>query len=94
MVDMPSLYSPSSPLGDPIMYSPLCGELIGDMQVLEDISQSLSDDTFHSLHMLDYQNCDTAVDSSSILGRAYRHTNAHFRTNFATFNLFDVKHYC
>uniref|UniRef100_A0A671L2F4 Nuclear receptor domain-containing protein n=1 Tax=Sinocyclocheilus anshuiensis TaxID=1608454 RepID=A0A671L2F4_9TELE len=65
MVDMPSLYSPLSPLGDPILDSPLCGELIGDMEVLEDISQSLSDDTFNSLHVLDYQSNNTAADSST-----------------------------
>lgn len=73
MVDMPSLYSPSSPLGDPIFDSPLCGELIGDMEVLEDISQSLSDDNFNSLHVLDYQSCNTVVDGSTPLGRAYGH---------------------
>uniref|UniRef100_A0A671MQG3 Peroxisome proliferator-activated receptor alpha-like n=1 Tax=Sinocyclocheilus anshuiensis TaxID=1608454 RepID=A0A671MQG3_9TELE len=56
---MPSLYSPLCPLGDPILDSPLCGELIGDMEVLEDISQSLSDDTFNSLHVLDYQSSNT-----------------------------------
>ncbi len=62
------------PAGDPILDSPLCGELIGDMEVLEDISQSLSDDTFNSLHVLDYQSNNTAADSSTGLGRAYRHT--------------------
>ncbi|XP_059361281.1 peroxisome proliferator-activated receptor alpha a [Carassius carassius] len=67
MVDMPSLYSPSSPQGDPILDSPLCGELIGDMEVLEDISQSLSDDTFNSFHVLDYQSSNTAADSSAVL---------------------------
>uniref|UniRef100_A0A671MUD0 Peroxisome proliferator-activated receptor alpha n=1 Tax=Sinocyclocheilus anshuiensis TaxID=1608454 RepID=A0A671MUD0_9TELE len=67
MVDMPSLYSPLCPLGDPILDSPLCGELIGDMEVLEDISQSLSDDTFNSLHVLDYQSSNTAADSSTVL---------------------------
>ncbi|XP_016390427.1 peroxisome proliferator-activated receptor alpha-like [Sinocyclocheilus rhinocerous] len=65
MVDMPSLYSPLSPLGDPILDSPLCGELIGDMEVLEDISQSLSDDTFNSLHVPDYQSNNTTADSST-----------------------------
>ncbi len=74
MVDMPSLYSPLSPLGDPILDSPLCGELIGDMEVLEDISQSLSDDTFNSLQVLDYQSNNSAADSSTGLGRAYGHT--------------------
>uniref|UniRef100_A0A671MRV5 Peroxisome proliferator-activated receptor alpha n=1 Tax=Sinocyclocheilus anshuiensis TaxID=1608454 RepID=A0A671MRV5_9TELE len=64
---MPSLYSPLCPLGDPILDSPLCGELIGDMEVLEDISQSLSDDTFNSLHVLDYQSSNTAADSSTVL---------------------------
>ncbi|XP_042597231.1 peroxisome proliferator-activated receptor alpha-like [Cyprinus carpio] len=67
MVDMPSLYSPSSPLGDPILDSPLYGELIGDMEVLEDISQSLSDDAFNSLHVLDSQSSTTAADSSTVL---------------------------
>ncbi|KAL0195530.1 hypothetical protein M9458_009102, partial [Cirrhinus mrigala] len=64
---MPSLYSPLSPLGDPILDSPLCGELIGDMEVLEDISQSLSDDTFNSFHVLDYQNSNSTADSSTVL---------------------------
>lgn len=67
MVDMPSLYSPLSPLGDPVLDSPLCGELIGDMEVLEDISQSLSDDAFNSFHVLDYQSCHTVVDGSTVL---------------------------
>lgn len=75
MVDMPSLYSPLSPLGDPILDSPLCGELIGDMEVLEDISQSLSDDAFNSLHVLDSQSSTTAADSSTVLGRAYMDIN-------------------
>lgn len=62
MVDMPSLYSPSSPLGDPMLDSPLCGELIGDIQDLDEISQSLSEDT---LSMLDFQSSDTALDNST-----------------------------
>lgn len=68
MVDMPSLYSPSSPLGDPMLDSPLCGELIGDMQDLEEISQSLSEDT---LSMLDFQSSDTALDNSTSLGTTH-----------------------
>lgn len=75
MVDMPSLYSHLSPLGDPILDSPLYGELIGDMEVLEDISQSLSDDTFN-FHVLEYQSCNTLVDDSTVLGRAYGHTQS------------------
>ncbi|XP_056603456.1 peroxisome proliferator-activated receptor alpha a [Triplophysa dalaica] len=65
MVDMPSLYSPLSPLGDTMLDSPLCGELIGDIQDLEEISQSLSEDTLSSLHVLDFQSSDTALDSST-----------------------------
>lgn len=71
MVDMPSLYSPLSPLGDTMLDSPLCGELIGDIQDLEEISQSLSEDTLSSLHMLDFQSSDTALDNSTGLGRSH-----------------------
>ncbi|XP_051546422.1 peroxisome proliferator-activated receptor alpha-like [Myxocyprinus asiaticus] len=65
MVDMPSLYSPSSLLGDPMLDRSLCGDLNGDLEELEDISQSLHDDTFSSLHILEYQSYNTVLDSST-----------------------------
>lgn len=51
------LYSPPSPLGDSLLSSPLCGDLIED---LPDISQSIGDDSLG----FDFPECQSA-DSGS-----------------------------
>ncbi|KAG7455859.1 hypothetical protein MATL_G00245480 [Megalops atlanticus] len=48
MVDMQSHYSPPSPLEDSVLDSPLCGDFIGGMEDLQDISQSIEDDALSS----------------------------------------------
>uniref|UniRef100_A0A667ZBH1 Peroxisome proliferator-activated receptor alpha n=1 Tax=Myripristis murdjan TaxID=586833 RepID=A0A667ZBH1_9TELE len=63
MVDMPGdLYSPPSPLGDSLLGSPLCGDL---MEGLEDISHSIGDGTLGSFDFSEYQS--TGSESSITL---------------------------
>ncbi|XP_036433403.1 peroxisome proliferator-activated receptor alpha a [Colossoma macropomum] len=67
MVDVPSLFSPLSPVGDPVLDSPLYGELIMNMEELEDISCSLNDDTLNLLYLPDCQGTNTSPESSITL---------------------------
>ncbi|XP_028809969.1 peroxisome proliferator-activated receptor alpha-like [Denticeps clupeoides] len=56
MVDMPGLYSPSSSLGDAVLDSPLCGDLMQHMDELEDLAGCIGDNAFGS--------CDLTEDLS------------------------------
>ncbi|XP_072529261.1 peroxisome proliferator-activated receptor alpha a isoform X2 [Salminus brasiliensis] len=67
MVDMPSLFSPLSPVGESVLDSPLCGELIMNLEELEDITCSLSEDPFSLLYMPDWQSSSTSSESSTVL---------------------------
>ncbi|KAM4615325.1 peroxisome proliferator-activated receptor alpha-like isoform 1-T1 [Polymixia lowei] len=65
MVDMPGdPYSPPSPLGESILDSPLCGDLMED---LEDISQSIGDDTLGSFDFPEYQITGPGSENSIAL---------------------------
>ncbi|KAG9280339.1 peroxisome proliferator-activated receptor alpha [Astyanax mexicanus] len=66
MVDVPSLFSPLSPVGESVLDSPLCGELIMNMEELEDITCSLSEDPFNLLYMPDWQSSSTSSESSTV----------------------------
>uniref|UniRef100_A0A3Q2ZR53 Peroxisome proliferator-activated receptor alpha n=1 Tax=Kryptolebias marmoratus TaxID=37003 RepID=A0A3Q2ZR53_KRYMA len=57
------LYSPPSPLGDSLLGSPLCGDLIED---LPDISQSIGDDSL-GFDFPEYQSTDSGSKSSIML---------------------------
>lgn len=66
MVDMPSPYSPSS-TGDSVLVSPLCGDLIQDMEELEDLSRSMEDDAFNTF--LENKSSSTGSECSTALGK-------------------------
>ncbi|XP_041832851.1 peroxisome proliferator-activated receptor alpha-like [Melanotaenia boesemani] len=57
------LYGPPSPMGDSLLDSPLCGDLIGD---LPDISQSIGDDTL-GFDFPEYQSTGSEFKSSITL---------------------------
>ncbi|XP_022053376.1 peroxisome proliferator-activated receptor alpha-like isoform X2 [Acanthochromis polyacanthus] len=57
------LYSPPSPLGDSLLGSPLCGDLMEDLRV---ISQSIGDDTL-GFDFPEYQSIDSESNSSITL---------------------------
>lgn len=70
MVDMPGdLYSPPSPLGDSLLGSPLCGDL---MEGLEDISHSIGDGTLGSFDFSEYRSTGSGSESSITLGEYNR----------------------
>ncbi|KAL0962798.1 hypothetical protein UPYG_G00345610 [Umbra pygmaea] len=64
MVDIQLSYSLPSPLGASVLGSPLCGDLLRDMDDLEDISQSIGDDTLQSLNV-DPEYCTTGPGSET-----------------------------
>ncbi|KAJ8249813.1 hypothetical protein COCON_G00230290 [Conger conger] len=66
MVDMQSQYGPPSPLEDSVLGSPLCGDFIGGMDDLQDISQSMEEDALCSFDLPGYQSSSTGSDSSHI----------------------------
>ncbi|KAK1789715.1 hypothetical protein P4O66_015610 [Electrophorus voltai] len=49
MVDMERPYRPPSPLEDPVLDSPLCKDFMGGVGDLQDISQSINEETLSSL---------------------------------------------
>nr|XP_020456926.1 peroxisome proliferator-activated receptor alpha-like isoform X2 [Monopterus albus] len=57
------LYCPPSPMGDSLMNSPLCGDLMED---LRDISQSIGDDAL-GFDFPEYQNTGSGSESSTAL---------------------------
>ncbi|XP_076007817.1 peroxisome proliferator-activated receptor alpha a [Genypterus blacodes] len=57
-------YSPPSPLGDSLLDSPLCGDLMED---LGDISQSIGDDTLGCLDFPEYQKTGSGSEGSITL---------------------------
>ncbi|XP_058481375.1 peroxisome proliferator-activated receptor alpha-like [Solea solea] len=57
------LYSPPSPLGDSLLGSPLCGELMEDLQ---DISQTMRDNTL-GFDYPEYQSTGSGSESSTAL---------------------------
>ncbi|XP_062852101.1 LOW QUALITY PROTEIN: peroxisome proliferator-activated receptor alpha a [Trichomycterus rosablanca] len=62
MVEMPSPFGPLSPVENTLLDSPLCGELIKDVE-LEDISRSFSDDAFKLLYLPDFDKSSTRSSS-------------------------------
>ncbi|CDQ83536.1 unnamed protein product [Oncorhynchus mykiss] len=70
MVDMESHCRPPSPLEDSVLGSPLCGDFIGGMEELQDISQSIDGDAHSSFDVPEYQsqssNC-SGSEGSTIL---------------------------
>lgn len=70
MVDLPSRYSPPSPLEVPVLGSPLCGDLIRDIDDLQDLSQSIEDDALSSFDVPEYQSSGpgSGSDSSTVIG--------------------------
>ncbi|KAK6309170.1 peroxisome proliferator-activated receptor alpha [Coregonus clupeaformis] len=56
MVDMESHCRPPSPLEDSVLGSPLCGDFIGGMEELQDISQSIDGDAHSSFDVPEYQS--------------------------------------
>ncbi|XP_010885449.2 peroxisome proliferator-activated receptor alpha a [Esox lucius] len=64
MVDIPLSYSPPSHLGESLLDSPLCGGLITDMDDLEDLSQSIEDDTLSSFDLYP-EYCTTGPGSEN-----------------------------
>lgn len=56
--------SPPSPLGDSLLGSPLCGDLMED---LRDISRSMGDDTL-GFDFPEYQSTGSGSESSNALG--------------------------
>ncbi|XP_012697941.2 peroxisome proliferator-activated receptor alpha b [Clupea harengus] len=65
MVDMESHYSPPSPLEESVLGSPLCGDFIGSMEDLQDISQSIDDDALSSFGVPEYQSSSLGSGSES-----------------------------
>ncbi|XP_064174879.1 peroxisome proliferator-activated receptor alpha-like [Anguilla rostrata] len=65
MVDMQSQFGPPSPLEDSVLGSPLCGDLIGGMDDLQDISQSMEDDGIGSFDLPGYQSSSFGSGSDS-----------------------------
>lgn len=70
MVDMESHYHPPSPLEDSVLGSPLCADddFIGGMEELQDISQSINNNTLNSLDVPEYQSSSNGSESSTVLG--------------------------
>lgn len=70
MVDMESHYHPPSPLEDSVLGSPLCNDddFIGSMEELQDISQSIDNDTLSSLDVPEYQSSSNGSEGSAVLG--------------------------
>lgn len=70
MVDMESHYSPPSPLEESVLGSPLCGDFIGSMEDLQDISQSIDDDALSTFDVPEYQSSSlgSGSESSTMLG--------------------------
>lgn len=70
MVDMESHYHPPSPLEDPVLGSPLCGDddFIGGMEELQDISQSINNDALSSFDVPEYQSSSNGSEGSTVLG--------------------------
>lgn len=69
MVDMESYYHPPSPLGDSVLGSPLCADddFMGSMEELQDISQSIDNDTLSSLDVPDYQPSSNGSEGSAVV---------------------------
>lgn len=87
MVDIPSPFSPLPSAGEIVLDSPLCGDLIKEMEELEDISRSFSDDTFNLLYLPDFQESSTSSNSSATFGTYVFNTHpytAHTKMHTAT----------
>lgn len=69
MVDMESHYHPPSPLEDSVLGSPLCADdnFMGSMEELQDISQSIDNDTLSSLDAPEYQPSSNGYEGSTVL---------------------------
>ncbi|XP_034169206.2 peroxisome proliferator-activated receptor alpha a isoform X1 [Pangasianodon hypophthalmus] len=61
MVDVPNPFSPLPSAGEIVLDSPLCGELIKEIEEFEDISRSFSDDTFNLLYLPDIQESNSSA---------------------------------
>ncbi|TSK13244.1 Peroxisome proliferator-activated receptor alpha [Bagarius yarrelli] len=64
-VDLPNPFSPLPSAGEIGLDSPLCGDLIKEMEDFEDISRSFSDDAFNMLYLPDIQESSTSSNSSA-----------------------------
>ncbi|XP_027007010.1 peroxisome proliferator-activated receptor alpha a isoform X2 [Tachysurus fulvidraco] len=67
MVDVPNPFNPLPSVGEIGLDSPLCGDLIKEMEELEDISRSFSDDPFNMIYLPDIQESSTSSNSSATL---------------------------
>lgn len=74
MVDMETPYRPPSPLENPVLGesglgSPLCADedFMGGMEQLQDISQSIDNDTLSSFDVPEYQSSSNGSEGSAIL---------------------------
>lgn len=74
MVDMETSYHPPSPLEEPVLGesglgSPLCAneDFMGEMEALQDISQSIDNDTLSSFDVPEYQSSSNGSEGSTIL---------------------------
>lgn len=65
MVDMESHYNPPSPLEESVLGSPLCGDFMGSMEDLHDLSQSIDDDALSSFDMPEYHSSSLGSGSES-----------------------------
>ncbi|KAK7890938.1 hypothetical protein WMY93_022901 [Mugilogobius chulae] len=75
MVDMETQYHPPSPLEEPVLGdsglgSPLCADedFMGGMEELQDISQSIDNDTLSSFDVPEYQSSSNGSEGSTVLG--------------------------
>ncbi|XP_020790997.1 peroxisome proliferator-activated receptor alpha b [Boleophthalmus pectinirostris] len=74
MVDMETPYRPPSPLEEPVLGdsglgSPLCADedFMGGMEELQDISQSIDNDTLSSFDVPEYQSSSNGSEGSTVL---------------------------
>lgn len=74
MVDMETSYRPPSPLEEPVLGeqglgSPLCADhdFMGGMEELQDLSQSIDNDTLSSFDVPEYQSSSNGSEGSTVL---------------------------
>lgn len=73
-------------MGEIVLDSPLCGELIKEMEEIEDISRSFSDETFNFPYLPDFQESSTSSNSSATLGIYLYNTSEHNIYKYAPSN--------
>lgn len=82
MVDMESHYHPPSPLEDSVLESSLCADddLMGSMDELQDISQSIDDDALSSFDVPEYQSSSNGSEGSTVIGKKKKKLHSHQQT--------------